>query len=1098
MSNFYNIQAKLHRFIIKYYKNELIKGLILFCSFGLLYFIFILFIESIFWLQPFARTLLFWVFILVELFFLAKYILHPITKLIGLQKGISLEDAATLIGKHFKEVDDKLLNVLQLQQENNQSDLLVASIEQKSKNLEPIPFKKAIDFSSNRKYLKYLAIPLFIWLIGFIYGQDVLFSDSLDRVVHHQKKYEKPAPFSFLIKNTSLDVVEGKNITIEVDVNGKVIPSAINIHFNNQSYLMVHKELGSFTYTFSSVVSSQSFYLESNSVRSKEYQIRVIPAPVITNFEMYLSYPSYTQKKNEFIKNTGNATVPQGTIITWKIEGKNTEQVNFYSKDSSLFTLKEPTFFEFKKQILNKIDYKITTSNTQLQHYESLNYRVDVVFDDYPTIKIKSDIDSISRGSVQFIGQLADDYGLDKLELVVYDKDKPSVLNRLNIPIQQLNFEQFYYVFPKGIALRDGIEYELYFEVFDNDAVNGKKSTRSKLFRYYKKTEDELKNQILEEQKESISDLEKSIKKNKEVKEDFKKLQKELQNKSEMNWNDQKKMNEFIQRQEQYENMMQRQTDEINKNLKEQAKSKNQSVENKKEEIQKRLQETKELAKQEKLREELKELAEKLNKEELTKKLKKLTENNRQNERNLERILELTKRFYVEQKANQIQEKLEKLSKKQEKLSNEAINTSEKQKELNQKFEEIKKELKTLNKDNKDLQKPMNLPKTDEEEKEVDKEQQEATEDLKESENKENSSSEKKKSASKKQKMAAQKMKQMSQKMKSAMSAMQGESMSEDIVMLRTILENLLAFSFQQEDLMQGFSGIDNTHPDFSNKLKRQYLLKEYFEHIDDSLYTLSMRQPKIGTNIFKDLSDVHYYLDESLDHFSDNNLEVGVSDQQFIMTASNNIAFLLSNILESMQNANPSMGKGQGDSFSLPDIIQKQEDAIGKMEDGIKKGQKKGEKDEHKKGEGGKQQGESEQMNGELYEIYKEQMVLRTLLEKALSDKNGIKNEVGKNALKQMEQLANDLLEKGFTNEALQKMLQLKHQLLKLKEAAYKQGIDTKREANTNNKSYENRDIKELDSTKLWFYQNEILNRQSLPLRSQYKKKVQEYFKEK
>jgi hypothetical protein len=136
--------------------------------------------------------------------------------------------------------------------------------------------------------------------------------------------------------------------------------------------------------------------------------------------------------------------------------------------------------------------------------------------------------------------------------------------------------------------------------------------------------------------------------------------------------------------------------------------------------------------------------------------------------------------------------------------------------------------------------------------------------------------------------------------------------------------------------------------------------------------------------------------------------------------------------------------------------------------------------------------------MNGELYEIYKQQAELRALLEKELSEKKGLNNETGKNALKQMEQLEKDLLEKGFTNETFQMMLQIKHQLLKLKEAAYKQGIDKKRESDSNEKVYENRSIKELDKTKLWFNQNEILNRQSLPLRSQYKKKVQEYFKEK
>ncbi len=1111
MSNFQNIQTKLQAFVKKYYKNELIKGLILFSAFGLLYFIFTLFVEYIFWLQPLFRTLLFWFFILVELSFLVKYILLPISKLIGLKEGISTKDAALIIGKHFKEVDDKLLNVLQLQQETSQSDLLLASIEQKSRNLEPIPFKKAIDFKTNRKYLKYLSIPIFIWLLTFISGNSSLFTESYDRVVHHQTAYEPPAPFIFIIQNNNLNVIEGKSFTIQIKTEGNTIPEDVIIHLNNQNYFAQNKGLGQFEYSFSSVQKPISFFVESNGVRSKEYHITVIPTPIIIGFEMLLDYPSYTQKKDELIKNTGNAIVPQGTKVTWKLKGRNTDAVSFNSDESRKFNLKSPNEFEFEKKIFKKLEYQIATSNSQLQNYESLNFILEVIVDGFPKIYVRSDIDSITRGSVQFVGQLSDDYGLQKLRIVYYDKKKSLIHKELELPIQKLNFEEFYYVFPMGIELQEGVAYDFYFEVFDNDGVNGSKSTKSTTFSYYKKTELELKEQVLEDQKESISDLEKSIEKSKEVKEEFQKLEESLHNKSEMNWNDQKKLESFIQRQEQYENMMQRQTEEIDQNLEEQPKSENEVLESKKEEIQKRLKEVKELAKQEQLREELNKLAEKLDKEELTKKLKKLTENNCQNERNLERILELTKRFYVEQKANQIQEKLENLSKKQDELADEKENSSEKQKELKEEFKDIKEELDALDKENESLLKPMDLPKTEKEEKAIDEDQKSAIEKLEESESNdenkdsESKSEENKKYASKKQKTAAQKMKQMSQKMKQSMKSMQGESMDEDIEMLRAILENLLAFSFQQEELMNDFSAIDNAHPDFSNKLKQQHVLKEYFEHIDDSLYTLSMRQPKIGTTIFKDLSDAHYHLDEALNHFTENQFDVGISDQQFVMTAANNIAYLLSNILNSMQNANPSMGQGQGDSFGLPDIIQKQEDAIGKMKEGLKEGEKPGDKNGEKGAEGKEGEGKNgnkpsnsqgEQMNGELYEIYKQQVQLRQLLEDTLKDKKSIGKGVGEEALKQMEQLEQDLLEKGFTNETLQKMMQMKHQLLKLQEATQEQGIDLKRKSDTNQTQFENRTIKEIDVSKLWYNQNEILNRQSLPLRAQYKKKVQEYFK--
>ena len=140
MNGYKNIEQKLHQFTHKYYRNELIKGSILFFSLGLLYLFLTLFLEHFLWLKPNARTFLFWLFIAVEFFLLIKFILIPISKLIGFRKGISLEESSKIIGSHFPEVQDKLLNILQLQDNGNSSDLILASINQKSNELAPIPF----------------------------------------------------------------------------------------------------------------------------------------------------------------------------------------------------------------------------------------------------------------------------------------------------------------------------------------------------------------------------------------------------------------------------------------------------------------------------------------------------------------------------------------------------------------------------------------------------------------------------------------------------------------------------------------------------------------------------------------------------------------------------------------------------------------------------------------------------------------------------------------------------------------------------------------------------------------------------------------------
>ena len=332
MDGFKNIEEKLHQFTRKYYTSELIKGGILFISLGFIYLFFTLFLEYFLWLKPTARTILFWLFLVVEIFLLIRFIAIPIFKLIGLRKGITFEQSSKIIGSHFPEVQDKLLNVLQLKQNTNQSDLLLASIDQKSAELQPIPFVKAVDFKQNSKYLKYAIIPVLIWLIILFTGTNEALTQSLDRVVNHNTAYNPPAPFLFSIVNSKLEVIQGKSITVLVNVAGKVLPSEAKIHFDNQQYFLQNNSNGTFSYTFSDVQEPINFFIEGNGIESQDFIIDVIKTPTINNISLDINYPRYLGKRNETIKNSGNIVVPEGTRITWNVVANQTDSVAFINE----------------------------------------------------------------------------------------------------------------------------------------------------------------------------------------------------------------------------------------------------------------------------------------------------------------------------------------------------------------------------------------------------------------------------------------------------------------------------------------------------------------------------------------------------------------------------------------------------------------------------------------------------------------------------------------------------------------------------------------------------------------------------------------------
>ncbi|MCT4630814.1 DUF4175 family protein, partial [Winogradskyella sp.] len=1086
----------------------------------------------------------------------------------------------------------------QLNQSPTQSDLLIASIEQKSQELQPIPFKSAINFKSNTKYLKYAAIPIVILLLSYATGKINWFSDSYERVVNYKTAYEPPAPFQFFVLNESLQAIEGKDFKLNVSTAGDVIPENAQIQFNGQSYYLQQLAPGEFQYTFNLPKDNIEFTLSANDVNSKPYELEVVNTPNLVNFEMVLDYPSYTRKQDEVLKSTGSAVIPEGTKVTWKALTKSTNEVNIYANDTLPFKQNEEGKFEATKRLYRNYNYSISTSNDKLKDYENLAYSISVVKDLNPELSIKVQKDSIDLQSLYFYGQASDDFGLTKLNLVYYPVDDETNKVVHPISISKSNFSEFVSAFPNQFNLEEGISYQLYFEVFDNDALHNYKRTMSSVFNYRKRTQEEEEQKQLQEQNQTIKDIGKTFEKLQEQDkklEEFSKTQKEKQ---ELNFNDKKKFEDFLKRQKQQEQLMKNFNKKLQDNLEEFQEEKKEDQF--KEDLKERLKENEEqLKKDEKLLEELEKLQDKINKEEFTQKLEELAKQNKNKKRSMKQLLELTKRFYVMKKAEKIGKQLDDLAKKQEELSKkDKENTKEKQEELNKEFDQLQKDIEDLKKEDRRLQKPMNVPVDEFLEDGVKYDQKEAKDALEkkeQSQEEQNSeeSQEQLQKAQEKQKKAAQKMKQMSKNMMSMLSGGGGgggSQMQEDVETLRQILENLLLFSFDQESLMNTFDAIDINNNKYGKYIIQQSNLREHFEHIDDSLFALSLRQPKISEKVNSQITEVYFNIDKALGQLTENKLYQGVSSQQYTITASNELASFLSDALDNMEmQMNSSPGSGGGGGQQLPDIIMSQEELNKQMEEGVKKseqgkegeegqqgeGEKQGEEgSEGKEGEGkqpgeqgqegeqgesgqsgkngksGNQQGEGgeggqngqngnqngegnengegkdgkggnqgtngkngvdggdgegeendgygeggkEEQNAELFKIYQQQQQLRQALEDRLTKEGKI--ESAGQLIKQMEEVELDLLNYGFTNKTLQKMMDLQHQLLKLENATFVQGQDTKRESETNKKEFDNTNPSQIPTAKQYFITTEILNRQALPLQNHFKKKIQEYFK--
>ena len=1096
MQSLTNIENKLTLFYKKYYKNELIKGCIFFFSLGVLYLIITVYVESVLWLKPVNRFVLFWLFIVIELLLFYKFILIPIIKLFKLKEGINNLDSSKIIGNHFPEIKDKLLNLLQLKQVNKTSELLIASIEQKSEELTPFRFSESVSFQANLKYLKYLLLPAVFFSLSLISELNLDFTQSFNRVINYQSEFSPPAPFTLSLLTSSLDVVEGQSQKVLIVSKGNTQPNEVKITYNNQTYFTKNEGEGFFSFTFLNVINPIDFYFESGIVSSPFYTINVIKTPRIKNIKIKLDYPYHTKKQDEIIENTGNFILPEGTKVEWNIDSKQTDSIAFIEGERRLFFNKlKKDGFNFKKTIKNNLEYKISSSNANLKNFETLSYKIKVVKDEYPTITIQTNIDSLYGGEALFAGKVSDDYGLKNLKVIFYDQSKKDNVSIEPIKLSKENTQTFFYQFPGSTTIEDGIDYEIYFKVSDNDIINGSKSVISKKYSFRKKTNSEVLQEQFKEQRESINTLENIFENNRLEEEKLFKIQNELKNKKEFSWRDKNKVKNVIDRQKKYNEMIERQAEKLYKSL-DQNKQVNKLSQSKTDNLKERVKELLKSDKQKRILSELQKLSEKINKEDFIKKAEKLAKNNKQQQRSLESLLELTKRFYVEEKTIQLANKIQELSKKQQNLDNSQDLALEKQKTIGKEFKDISKELDQLVKDNQGLKDPMSLPDLKEIENDVNESLVKSEEKLFKKDNI---------SAKKEQEKSSQKMQEMSKKMQNSISEMQSNSIDENIEDLRKILENLLIFSFKQEESLLRFKELSSGHPDFGKELAKQNQLKTYFEHVDDSLFVLSMRLPELTSKIQIELTNTHYNLDRSLENFAENRFDSGSANQQYVITSANILSDFLSNLLSNLKNSKNSLGqKGKKNSFSLPTIIEKQKGISEKLKNGLQKNNKKGQDgDEGKKGQkgsnGSKPTSEFNEggQSGDIFEIFKQQSYLRETLTKIMANE-GDSNGAFKKAIKSMEQLENEIINNGFTQSTLKRMQQLEYQLLKLNTALVKQGKENKKNATPNTSRYKNNNLKQLQFKKQFYNQIEILNRQSLPLQQDFEKKVQKYFSKK
>jgi len=1123
MSKFENLLVQIELFIRKYYKNEMLKGALLFVIIFLFSFLLVSVLEYFGRFNQTARFILFYAFILINLSVLIKFIIIPLFKLNKLSKRLSLNQASKMIGSIFPTISDKLQNTLQLNaQINNQSqniDLIQASIEQRASNLSAIPFSSGIQLNENKKYIKYL-LPILLIFILLISFKPALFSESSKRIINYNQTFVPQAPFDFNLVSPST-IKEGDPYTLQIKLTGEEIPQEVKVKSNLGTYNLKKISNVLFSYTFTNVKNNLVFTCESNEFSSQQFVVEVLKKPLIDDINLKLSYPKHTGLSDEELNNIGDVSVPEGTIIEWNLVGKNTDQIQVIFADTNLFIKPDlSNHFKFNHQTFSSINYSIVLSSPELKNTDTLNYTINVISDAYPTISISDNVDSLNPFIHNIEGNISDDYGFSSLivstKVIRKDSTQKSTKSLgVNSSLTkqfffyQLNYAQF--------NLKPGDQLEYIFTVTDNDAINHFKSSSSVKKVFAVPDLDSLENLLSDNNTEMKSDLDKSKQDAKDIKKNIKDIKNELINKKSPDWKDKQNLENLLQMQQDLQNQIDelKQDYEKNKQNEDQYLENSEELKNKQDQLEKLLEELMDDEMKE-LMEELQNLMDKMKKDDLIENLEDMEKNQESLEEELDRALELFKNLELDMKLESIEEQLNDLKKQQDELSKQTEDQSltdeelsKKQEDINKKFDEIQKDIEQAKDINDSLDSPRSMDLNKELEENLDNELNES---------KENLDNGKTKKSDKNQKNASKMMQQIADQIANMQSQQQAEQAEEDMDALRFLLENLVALSKQQEALMVQYKNTRITDPKYLQLNRQQLQISKATEIVNDSLIALSKRVFQLESFINDELSDLNYNLDKSLIYSEMRNTNTLNQHQQYAITSYNNLALMLSEVLEQMQQQQKQGKPGSGscskpggtgsgnpknNQMTMDQMKQQMKDQIAKMKNGSKPGGKEGKKP-GKGGEGGSKPGGSQgnpipglskeeiaKMAFKQGQMRKSLQQMRQELNKDGSGNGNVLNDL----INDMEKLENDLLNGNYTNDVLKRQQQIYTRLLESEKALMERGYSEKRESNSGKNANDGNKINLTEYNKKKQAEIELLKSIPLGLRVYYKNLINEYF---
>ena len=1099
---------KIEGFTRKYYLNRLIQGVLVGAVLWIVFYLLINGLEYFSWFPPKGRFVLFLFLLAGSGFVLVYHFLIPLVNLIRFRKKMSVEQASVLIGKFFPEIKDKLLNTIQLSHQMEASKvgpstgsgtsednaLLAATIEQRSARLSPIRFSDAVDLRSNLKYLGIFFGSLLI-LIALMVFLPSFAVHPTQRIVNYEQHFEKPLPYQVEIEQDEIETTQGKEVKFNIRVTGDRIPDAFYVKSELGQQLMTKGSANDFSYTFKNLFNDLTFNVIGGEYTSRPLHITVHPNPTLLSYRCELNYPSYIHRTNETLDAKTRLIVPQGTKLTFRFTTRDTEQMSVTRDSLTTDLTAQDDVFEYQLVAGQSTKFEVQVQNPWNQSMDPLPFFVDVIPDAYPDIRVESFDEQLSA-DVYFSGLVTDDYGFSKLTFncIVKEPIEKNIVKTVPIDLKQTRSSFFYQFNMDELGIMPGQNMEVYFVVWDNDGFHGPKSKRSETFTYYKPSESAL-DSIADQQSEDIMErLQEKSQEADKLQDEIEKMLQDLIQKKDLDWSDKEKMKDLLEKQQKIQDEWNKLQEE-QKNLEDFMKEHdlgNEDLIKKQEQINKLFDEVipEELKK---MMEQIDKLLEEMPREQMQQMMQDIKKNNQSMQELLDRNLSLLEQLKMEKDLNDLANKLDKLGEELQKQEAESQNKAGEEndqksaEEAKEEFDKMMDDLDQLLEKNQEMQQPFDMQKDEEMQESIDQDLQDAMQ------NEQNSQQQQ---SQQNKKNAGQKMQQMSQNMMSMMQMQGMQQMAEDAHLMRILLENVVHASHEQEGLMTEIGSMRSDDPSLVEKIIHQKEVADNFNMVRDSLRSMAMRQPMVQNFVFDELHTIENQTENAMKYLNDLKLSQAVRHQQTAMMSMNNLALMLAESLENMENSMESMGMPMSCSMPKPGQGQQSMQKMQQLQQQLSEQLKKMQQQMQQMEKSGEQMSNS--TSEEFARMAAEQEMLRQGMQQMLKEmkENGQIGDDGLNEIiKDMEKLEEELVNKKINRQMIERSQRIESRMLESQKAQEKREQEEKRKSNEYKGSHFDRRIDEYLYEQSLKKNQEFLRTNPIEYAPYYKDKINEYY---